>query len=352
MRFSWSLSVCCGLLGVAIASPAGAQAVALAESHFNRGLAEMLAGRYDTGCPALAESHRLDPRAGRLFTLAECEAKWGRIAAAVAHYNDYLALYSRLPVAEQAQQAERSRIAREQRDALAPLVPQLTLSLPPDAPPGTIVQRDGITLQRPSLGVALPVDPGEHLVTTQAPSGPVTEIRFTIEPSESKTIELEVKPPPPPAAPRSADSAAPPTASPATTAPLPTSEAAQGLDEDRGGGRRALVYVAGGLGLAGLIAGGVTGGLALDASSVASDNCDDVQPGVARCNETGKDAGDRAKTLGLVSTIGLGAGAALVGVATLLFLTEPSPAKQRPDAVSFSLSAEKDGGGVVVRGRW
>lgn len=348
MRFSWS--ICCGLLGITIASQAGAQAVALAESHFNRGLADMLAGRYETGCPALAESHRLDPRPGRLFTLAECEAKWGRIAVAVARYNDYLALYARLPASEQALQAERKRIAQEQRDALAPLVPQLTLILPPDAPPGTIVQRDGITLQQPSLGVALPVDPGEHVVTTQAPSGPVTEIRFTIERSESKTIELEVKPPPPPEDPRSATLSA--TAQPAAMAPLATRPTAPVLPDDRGSGRRALVYVTGGLGAAGLIAGAVTGGLALNASSVADDHCVDVRPGVASCDDSGKDAGDRAKTLGLVSTIGFGAGAALAGTAVLLLLTEPSPRQQSPDAVSFSLLAEPDGGGVVVRSRW
>lgn len=347
MRLSWS--ICCGLLGITIASTAGAQAVALAESHFNRGLADMLAGRYETGCPALAESHRLDPRPGRLFTLAECEAKWGRIAAAVARYNDYLALYSRLPASEQALQAERRRIAQEQRDALAPLVPQLTLVLPPDAPPGTIVQRDGITLQRPSLGVALPVDPGEHVVTTQAPSGPVTEIRFTIERSESKTIELEVKLPPPPESQSAALSA---TAQPVSIAPLATRSTAPVLPEDRGSGRRALVYVTGGLGAAGLIAGAVTGALALNASSVADDHCVDVRPGVARCDDSGKDAGDRAKTLGLVSTIGFGAGAALAGTAVLLLLTEPSPRQQSPDAVSFSLLAEPDGGGVVMRSRW
>ncbi|WP_438008783.1 hypothetical protein WME89_08860 [Sorangium sp. So ce321] len=101
-----------GLLSVAIAAPASAQtdAVAMAESLFVRGRADMLAGRYETGCPALAESHRLDPRPGRLFTLPECEARRGRIATAVARYNDYLALYSRMSEAEQIKQHERYRV--------------------------------------------------------------------------------------------------------------------------------------------------------------------------------------------------------------------------------------------------
>jgi len=43
----------------------------------------MEAGNYAAGCPALAESQRLDPRAGTLFTLSQCEVQWGRVATAV-----------------------------------------------------------------------------------------------------------------------------------------------------------------------------------------------------------------------------------------------------------------------------
>ncbi|MGK4000876.1 hypothetical protein [Sorangium sp. So ce1024] len=339
-----------GLLSIAVAAPASAQpdAVALAESLFNRGLADMLAGRHQAGCPALAESHRLDPRPGRLFTLAECEAQWGRIATAVARYNDFLALYSRMSEAERLQQRERYRVALEQRDALTPLVPQLTLSLPSDAPPGTIVQRDGITLHQPSLGIPLPVNPGEHVVTTKAPGGPVREVRFTIDKLESKTIELEVELPagePPPVgaqAPGAAASGASAAAAPDTGA----------------GGQRVLAYVAGGLAAGALIFGSVTGLMALDESGVAADDCrdDPGRPGVARCGPVGKAAGDRAKDLGLASTIGFGAGGALAGAAVLLLLTEPSP--PRPQQVGqagetrWSLLATPTGGGIVVRGRW
>ena len=71
----------------------------------------MLAGRYDTGCPELAESYRLDPAPGTLFTLAECERKGGNIATALARYDDYLQLFNRMSPDEQAHQrvATRSR---------------------------------------------------------------------------------------------------------------------------------------------------------------------------------------------------------------------------------------------------
>lgn len=348
-----------GLLSIAVAAPAGAQpdAVALAESLFNRGLADMLAGRHQAGCPALAESHRLDPRPGRLFTLAECEAQWGRIATAVARYNDFLALYSRMSEAEKLQQRERHRIALEQRDALAPLVPQLTLSLPSDAPPGTIVQRDGITLQQPSLGIPLPVNPGEHVVTTRAPGGPVREVRFTIDKLESKTIALEVELPagePPPLEAQA-------TGAPAAAAGAGGARLAAAPDTGPGG-QRVLAYVAGGLAAGALIFGSVTGLLALDESGVAADDCDDDpdRPGVATCRSAaGKAAGERAKDLGLASTIGFGAGGALAGAAVLLLLTEPSPPRPQQvgqigqvGEVRWSLLATPTGGGIVVRGRW
>ncbi|AUX38749.1 hypothetical protein SOCE26_001270 [Sorangium cellulosum] len=341
-----------GLLSVAIAAPASAQpdAVAMAESHFVRGRADMLAGRYQTGCPALAESHRLDPRPGRLFTLAECEARRGRIATAIARYNDYLALYSRMSKAERIKQHERYRLSLEQRDALAPLVPHVTLSLPSGAPAGTVVRHDGITLERPSLGVALPVDPGEHVVTTQAPRGPVHEVKFTIEASESRTIHLEVKPPveePPPVrsqGPSVKQGVVPPGDRVAGPAPAPPAAGP--------GGRRAVTYVTGGLAVSGLVLGSVTGWMALSESSRAATECSNIGPDVAECSPLGKAAGDRAKHLGLMSTIGFGAGGVLAGAAVLLLLTEPRPPLPHAGAVSWSLLAGPTGAGLTVRSRW
>src|ERR1700733_1971568 len=87
-----------GFLSLAVFPSAASaqQDLAAAEALFNRGLADMTAGKYDTGCPAIGESYRLDPRPGTLFTVAECESKWGHYATASARYDDYLSLYSRL----------------------------------------------------------------------------------------------------------------------------------------------------------------------------------------------------------------------------------------------------------------
>src|SRR5262249_23631314 len=139
------------------------------------------------------KSYKLDPRPGTLFTLAECEAKRGRLATAVKHYDDYLALHAQLSESQRRRQGERAQIARAQRAMLLPLVPGLTMVLPPDAPRGTIVTLDGAVVAPSALGAELPVDPGEHVVTTQAPGGPVDSARVSVANGQKKAAMLQVR---------------------------------------------------------------------------------------------------------------------------------------------------------------
>ena len=80
-----------------LAHHAMAQDPSSAAPLFDRGLEDMLAGRYETGCPSLAESHRLEPRPGTLFTVAECFAKWGKVATAFRYYEQYLSVFAQMP---------------------------------------------------------------------------------------------------------------------------------------------------------------------------------------------------------------------------------------------------------------
>ena len=119
---------------------------AAASELFRQGLSDMLAGRYETACPRLEESQHLDPQLGTLFTLAECSAKAEKIASAVAYYEDFLAATKKLPKASVLAYERRIRIAESQCAALKSDIPWLTLIFPDDAPPGTVVKKDGIVL--------------------------------------------------------------------------------------------------------------------------------------------------------------------------------------------------------------
>jgi hypothetical protein len=324
-----SFHCCIGILSLlgplALASPALAQDVAAAEALFNRGLKDMEAGSYATGCPAIAESQRLDPRPGTLFTLSQCEVRWGRTATAVTRLGDYLDLYERLTPDQKVRQGDRRKVAKEQRDKLALEVPELTLSLPPGAPAGTVVKRDGAVVAGAALGVALPVDPGEHVVSTQAPGGALWEQSITIAKGEKKPLMLEVKAAPT-VEPRTA-AVAPVVVAP--SAPAKQAEPPPPPAESGPSGRRVAVYALGGVGVAGLVLGGVMGGLALGKKSILQENCGSAikAPTEFECNQTGVDAGTSVKTLGLVSTIGVVAGLASVGTAIVLLVTEHKPAK-------------------------
>jgi len=177
------------LLAIGGARAAGASVEDAAETMFQRGLADMLAGRYGSGCPAIAESLRLERRPGTLFTLAECEARAGLIASALEHYDAFLQLVAELSPEAAERQRERRRIASEQRANLSSQVPLLTIRLPPEAAAGTVVRRDDVVVDQAALGTAINVDPGPHLVTAAPPgSATVAERRFVLRPGERKEL--------------------------------------------------------------------------------------------------------------------------------------------------------------------
>ncbi|AKT37300.1 uncharacterized protein CMC5_014310 [Chondromyces crocatus] len=173
----------------------GAKDTASAAALFDRGMAAMAAGRFEAGCKALADSQRLDPQPETLFTLAACEAGRGRVATATSLYDEYLALYEGMTRAEKAGQRQRPQVAQGERDRLRAEIPMLTVSLPAQTPAGTVVTWNGEVLGPDALNQAVPVDPGEHLFSTQAPGVPSWEGRVTIKPKQKKHVTLRVNAP-------------------------------------------------------------------------------------------------------------------------------------------------------------
>jgi hypothetical protein len=292
-----------------------------ADAQFKYGLAEMLAGRYATGCPALESSYRLDPRAGTLFTLAECQRKAGKTSSALSSYEEYLAVYGRMAPEQRAAQKERAAVATEERAALEGAVPRLVIELPAGATPGTIVQRDGATIGGAMMGVALPVDPGEHVVRTVTPDGRQRETRVVLADREQRTVIAELPPQTPQAL---------PTAAQATRAPLPHAPSAANEIPVRplpaeapvsgGGSRRTWTYAVGAVGVAGLLVGATTGALAIAKRSTASSDCSASGTCVS---QRGVDAGNSARDLANVATVGWVAGGIALAAAVILWLTEP-----------------------------
>jgi tetratricopeptide (TPR) repeat protein len=324
------------LLSIGAISPsAAADDKQSAKDFFEKGVAAMEAKNYEEACPAIARSLELDPFPGTLFALAECEALRGRPSAAFQRYGEYLQVYAALPKDKQRKQGTREKDAQDKRAALEKVVAHATLELPADAPAGTQVARDGVTVAAGELGAPIMLDPGEHVFTTQAPGGPSTEQRVTLEKGEQRTLTLEVR------------VAATGTGTAGPVKPPPGAVS----------GRRVATYVAGGLGAAGVVLGAVTGGLMLAQLDAINAGCTDSGTGVASCTPEAATAGNDAKTFGNIATAGFAAGLALAGVAVVLFVTEPRPAKAKAadsgsSWLGVGLSVGPRGTTVGVRGRF
>lgn len=325
MRCHPLLTLFC-VLGVALA-PSIAQAAkpSRAQALFREGVADMEAGLFEKACPALEQSEVLDPRPATLSALADCEAFRGRIATAVARYNEVLVLHRQMPEALRAKDRHRADAAEGQVMTLEPLLPRLTIQLPPGAPQGTIVRRDGKALPDTALGVALPVDPGAHVVSVQAPGGPVTEVLVTVGRGEKKRVMAEIPAPP------------------ARTAIAGWMSARRVTVIELGDTRRADLTV---------------GAVAIGGSGIIADQCrsDDTR---AVCDDTTTEMANRLKELSTLNAVGVMLGLAGLGAAATVLLVEPrasaegSPGRRLPGLrLDARVTAGITGAGLDLRGSW
>lgn len=310
-RLAWALllGLSCWFASAAAAGQPGE--LERAKELFKSGLDDMLAGKYDTGCPQLAQSYELSRLPGALFTLAECEAKWGKLASSLGHYQEYLALYVQLTPEQREKQSERKRVATEQVGALNTAVPRLSILVNELAPSGTVVTLDGNVVPPAALGAPQPVDPGEHRVVVTWPDGSTDEYVEQLAAGTRRQVVVRLR----------------------TGKDEGTGGAGPGPGGDTGGDgdtMRISAYVVGAVGIALVVTGAITGGAAIGTKSGIEDNCDGTV-----CNQEGKDAADTTQALGDASTATFIIGGAALAAATVLYLLAPD-GESAPPAVDAS----------------
>ena len=336
------------LAAIAMASPlsAGAQPnPSKAAELFDRGKADMLAGRYQKGCPAIASSYQLEPLPPVLFTLAACNAKWGRVATATVQYRTYLAMVERMADALRIKHQRRVAFANERLEQLRPRVPTLSFRLPQGAPSDTEVRRGGELLPPASLSVAIPVDPGEHLVEVSVPGREPSRQKLTIQEGERRVVLLTIPAPAPPPviqppAPTASTSLPPPPPAPILSPAdaKPTSSVLSSWG-----------YGVGAAGLAALTLGLVMGSVALSHGQTAEEHCPELH-----CDAEGMAAVDSGQDYALVANIAVGVGVGGVvagGVLLLLGHNDlPSSSNGRPGnpRPTLSVSADAVAAGLTV----
>lgn len=266
-------------------------------------------GQHELACGKYAESLQLDPGLGTLLHLAQCYEHAGKLASAWGRYREALELAVRAG-------DPRSEIARQRADALEPKLTKLVISVDPASQvPGLSIVRNGVAVGAPQWNVALPIDPGEHVVVATAHGYLPQQLKVS---ATSGTRELRVRIP--------------------KLAPAPHAEEGES-SAGSGAAQRIVGVTLAGTGAAALIAGGVLGITAkttYDGADCAADN---------RCSVDGLDTRSSAFSQAAASTVLMIAGGALVAGGAVLFFTAPRHATPRATA-RFGVSP----GGVVLRG--
>ena len=273
----------------------------VAQGLFDEGRAEMEQNHVSEACAKFSGSYQLDPSDGTLLNLALCHEKEGRTASAYAELGESVSRAIR------DQRPEREKIAREHLAAVTPRLSRLTVVVPlTSLVDGLSVTVDGTTLSRPAWGVAVPLDPGNHIIEARAPDRRTWTATITLPP-EQGAEHVEV-----PALvdePRPALSLTPPINIPPP--PDPT--------------QKTLGWATIGVGAAGVAIGSVTGVLAIGKWSGAAKQCPN---GV--CPSKSVQAGfDGAGTLADVSTASYVVGGVGLAAGLVLLLTAPRTTSSR-----------------------
>jgi hypothetical protein len=295
------------LLASAHAHAEDARDPAAAEELFRQGRAASQQKDFTTACAKFRESNRLDPAVGTVFNIADCEEKLGRLATSWTLFQEVV---QRLPSDD-----ERRAIAKERARSLEARVPTLTIHLAHSDRTDVVVRRDGVVLGAASLDTALPVDPGEHTVIVEAPG--TQSALFTSQVGASEHASLEVK----------LGTLSTTTEPPKDTASRTSAPAAQPS--------HTAAFVVGGVGVAGVLTGVVAGLIVLNKKSTVNSECPDKV-----CSQAGLDAAHSGKAFGVVTTIGLVAGALGLGTATYLFLSAPAGESPRSSACVLGIRAK------------
>ncbi len=167
----------------ALASAQPAAPDAQARAAFDRGIADVDAGRFANAVVAFEESYRLRPAAVVLFNLASAYSRLGRHQQAIATFERYLTEGGARLLPDRVQ-AVRDRIAELRRD-----LPVVLLRVRPA--PFTLTV-DG-RLQAVT-GEELALDPGSHLLVASAPAHASQQREVQLAPGGRVTWDVELVP--------------------------------------------------------------------------------------------------------------------------------------------------------------
>lgn len=273
-------------------------------------------GKLDEACSKLTESQRLDPGGGTLLNLALCHTKQGKIATAWTEFREARA------IAKRDNRPDRESAADGEISKLEPQLFKISVVVPEEVKiPGMTIEIDGLPLPEAAWGTPFPVDPGTRIIRVRAPS--YREWKGTVEASSTAgtanvnvpNLDREgigkgdVVP-----LPTGTSTVGNPPPGPTSTGPAPDAPSS---------GLRTGGFVVGGLGLALVGVGAVTGAMAIAKGNKASEaGCRDSFCPDPEALKTS----DQGLVLANVSTATFAVGLAGVAAGTIMILVAPKKA--------------------------
>ncbi|HEX8795529.1 MAG TPA: tetratricopeptide repeat protein [Polyangiaceae bacterium] len=313
------------------------QTEAAATALFDRGRSLMQQGKYAEACPKLAESERLAPSGGTLLNLGECYEHTGQTASAWAAWKDAAAR------ANAAGKADVEKRALARAAALEPNLAKLAISVDSASDvPGLEVKRDGVKVGHAEFGLAIPVDPGTHVIDATAPSKQPFSGKVDVAPKQGNatlTVTLIDAP--------QTQAAPTPVAAPSPASAPASAPAAAEEPPSTWSGQKTVALVVGGVGVVGIGVGSIFGLMAKSKNDQALQNCRTS----TLCSQTGLDLTNDAKSAATVSTIAFIAGGVALAGGIVLWLTAPSSSRPTTGVRFVPLVGTSLGGGALT-GSW
>jgi hypothetical protein len=296
-----------------VGTRAAEAAPTVADTLFQEGRTAANAGDYATALSKFTASQALEPAAGTLLNIADCEEHLGHPAAALAAFRQAL---RRLDSND-----ERTAIAVEHVRALDKRVARLVIR--PQSPPHDArVLRDGVVLTPDEIGVPIEVEPGAHVIVGEGGASPARRLRVTVGEGQTMPVALVWSAP-------------------------PTADATAAESSDRSG-RRVAGYVAAGIGVAGLGLALISWREMVGAKGTLDRSCD---PGTRTCSgpdaRAALDAQDSGRTWRAVNYASFGVAAVGLGTGAFLILTSSSSARAR-----VAITPRGDGVALTASGRF
>jgi hypothetical protein len=290
------------IAAMVLAWPSGAKAQnnVAADAAFREGRSLMQAGRYEEACTKFEYSYSEEPAVGTLLNLADCHEKVNRLATAWVEFTE-----ASERAAHDGQQA-RAAEAKRRAAVLEPRLARLQITAPEPRAQGITILRDSTEVTS-LIGVAVPVDPGDHVIIVKRGDLELWRRAIKVQ-GEGVTSTVEL----PSAAELDAAEAAQKKTNAGGTQPanvdLSSAPAKPRLDT-----RRMLAIGAGAVGVVSL---GMTLGFGIAAKSARDTSRENCTNNV--CNELGFQQGKAAQTratvadvFGVLSVVAIGGGAVL-----------------------------------------